>query len=135
MRYFSGSEKETEKLGEEFAKGLHKNSVVAFYGDLGAGKTAFIRGICRHFGVTGVHSPTFGLLNEYAASIPIYHFDAYRIDADGWYDSGFDEYLEAGGICLIEWSENIELPPCNEVHISGSGDEVREIVIKKEGEE
>lgn len=134
MRYISHSEAETEKIGEEFAEYLGANSVVAFFGDLGAGKTAFIRGICRRLGVKSVHSPTFGLLNEYEGRIPIYHFDAYRIDADGWYDAGFDEYLEAGGICLIEWAENIELPPCNEVHISGSGDDAREIVIKKEGE-
>ena len=132
MIFYSDSEEKTEKLGEEFAKDLHKNSVVAFYGDLGAGKTAFIRGVCRYFGVTNVHSPTFGLVNEYEADMPIYHFDAYRIDADGWHDSGFDEYLDAGGICLIEWSENIELPPCSEVHITGSGDMVREIEIIKE---
>ena len=107
MEFDSYSEKDTEKIGEEFARNLKKGDVIALFADIGCGKTVITKGIAKVFG-NRAYSPTFALMNEYEGSIPIYHFDAYRIDADGWLDSGFDEYLFGNGICIIEWAENIE---------------------------
>ena len=108
MNFISHSEKETEKIGFDFAGELKKGDIIAFYGDLGVGKTAFIRGVAEFFGVTETQSPTFTIVNEYEGSITLYHFDAYRITSDDWMNCGFDEYLFGNGICLIEWAENVE---------------------------
>lgn len=109
MTFVSKSESETECFAAEFAKTLKGGSVVAFEGDLGAGKTAFSRGVAKALNSRdSVSSPTFAIVNEYDADIPIFHFDMYRIETLGeLYSIGFFEYLERGGICLIEWSENI----------------------------
>ena len=90
------------------SSGLKPGDVIAFYGDLGAGKTAFTKGVCTYFGIEDVHSPTFTIVNEYNGDVTVYHFDAYRIDGDSWINGGFDEYLFAGGICVIEWAENLD---------------------------
>lgn len=113
MKYISNSEHDTYNLGAKLAQELKKGDVIAFYGDLGAGKTAFTKGICSHFGIDDVHSPTFTIVNEYNGSLTVYHFDAYRIDGDSWLNGGFDEYLYNDGICVIEWAENLDgiLPP------------------------
>lgn len=108
MKHFSESEKDTYNLGFSFASGLKKGDVVAFYGELGAGKTAFTKGICAYFNIKDVHSPTFTIVNEYDGDEKIYHFDAYRIDDDGFLNGGFDEYLYGDGICIIEWAENLK---------------------------
>lgn len=101
---------ETEKAGREFAANLKEGDVVAFYGGLGMGKTAFIRGVAQGLCVTDhVSSPTFALVHEYRGRLPLYHFDMYRVTSwEDLYSTGFFDYLEAGGICAVEWSENIE---------------------------
>lgn len=108
MKYVSESEKDTYNLGFSFASRLKRGDVVAFYGELGVGKTAFTKGICAYFKIQDVHSPTFTIVNEYDGEEIIYHFDAYRIDDDGFINGGFDEYLYGDGICIIEWAENLK---------------------------
>lgn len=107
--FVSDSEKQTEQFAERFAKTLSRGDVVAFEGTLGAGKTAFTRGLAKGLNcIDGVSSPTFAIVNEYDGDIPLFHFDMYRIETLGeLYSIGFFEYLERGGICAIEWSENI----------------------------
>ncbi|MEE1279793.1 MAG: tRNA (adenosine(37)-N6)-threonylcarbamoyltransferase complex ATPase subunit type 1 TsaE [Oscillospiraceae bacterium] len=107
--FVSNSERETEQFAESFAKRLSRGSVIAFEGTLGAGKTAFTRGLARGLNSRdSVSSPTFAIVNEYDGEIPLFHFDMYRIETLGeLYSIGFFEYLERGGICAIEWSENI----------------------------
>lgn len=107
MKYQSESEQDTFKIGYDLAGTLKKGDIIAFFGDLGAGKTAFTKGICSYFGISDVHSPTFTIVNEYYGDITVYHFDAYRINEESWIDGGFDEYLDNGGICVIEWAENL----------------------------
>ncbi|MBE6789013.1 MAG: tRNA (adenosine(37)-N6)-threonylcarbamoyltransferase complex ATPase subunit type 1 TsaE [Ruminococcaceae bacterium] len=109
QEFVSYSEKETENFAKEFAKTLKAGDVVAFEGDLGAGKTAFVRGMAGGLDCSdSVCSPTFAIVNEYDGKIPVFHFDMYRIETLGeLYSIGFFEYLERGGICAIEWSENI----------------------------
>lgn len=114
MEYLSHNTEETEALGEQLAGRLHAGDVIAYLGDLGAGKTAFTRGLARGLGCTGrVTSPTFTIVNEYEGRLPLFHFDMYRLgDADELFDIGWDEYLSRGGVCAVEWSERItgEIP-------------------------
>ena len=107
--FISNGERETEQFAENLAKTLSRGAVIAFEGGLGAGKTAFTRGLARGLGCTdSVSSPTFAIVNEYAGDIPLFHFDMYRVETLGeLYSIGFFEYLEKGGICAIEWSENV----------------------------
>lgn len=114
--YLSHAPEDTERIGAQFAATLHAGDVVAFTGDLGAGKTAFSRGILRGLGHAGrVTSPTFAIVSEYhTEKADVAHFDMYRIlDLDALWELGFDEYLDGRRIVLIEWSENITdaLPP------------------------
>lgn len=110
MSTYCANEAQTEKLGEIFAKTVFPGDVVAMRGDLGAGKTAFCRGLARGLGYTGrVTSPTYSLVNEYEGEVPMFHFDLYRLSsADELYDLGLEEYLDRGGICVMEWSERVE---------------------------
>lgn len=110
MIFHTKSAAETEALGERLAKALRGGEVIAYTGDLGAGKTAFTRGLARGLGVSGeVSSPTFALVHEHSGKIPLYHFDMFRVDSwDDLYSTGFFDYLESGGVLVIEWSENIE---------------------------
>lgn len=105
------SEAETEGLGAEFGKKLKPNAVVCFFGNLGAGKTTFIKGLARgaaEIPQEQVSSPTFVYLNIYNGSQTIYHFDLYRLqDSDEFLNMGFDDYFYAGGISCVEWSEKI----------------------------
>ena len=114
MEYISHNVTETEAIGEALAKMLKSGDVVAYYGDLGAGKTAFTRGLARGLGCTGrVSSPTFTIVNEHEGRMPLFHFDMYRLsDADELFDIGWDDYLSRGGVCAVEWSERIteEIP-------------------------
>lgn len=105
----SNSAAETEQIGERLAKTLHGTEVIALFGGLGMGKTAFTRGLARGLGVTdGVSSPTFALVNEYHGTVSVYHFDMYRVQSwDDLYSTGFFDYLD-NGVLVIEWSENIE---------------------------
>ena len=110
MRILTQSPEETEKLGERVSAVLRGGEVLALFGPMGMGKTAFTRGIAKGLGVKeGVSSPTFALVHEYAGRIPIYHFDMFRVTSwDDLYSTGFFDYLETEGILVIEWSENIE---------------------------
>lgn len=129
-KIISHSAEETEKIGFEIAKRLNGNEVIALFGGLGMGKTAFTRGLSRGLGVDcGVSSPTFALVNEYSGKYNIYHFDMYRVSTwDDLYSTGFFDYLETG-VLVIEWSENIEgALPDNAIRISiskGSSDNER----------
>ena len=109
MRILTQSPEETEKLGERVSAVLRGGEVLALFGPMGMGKTAFTRGIAKGLGVKeGVSSPTFALVHEYAGRIPIYHFDMFRVTSwDDLYSTGFFDYLETEGILVIEWSENI----------------------------
>jgi tRNA threonylcarbamoyladenosine biosynthesis protein TsaE len=109
MVYESHSAQQTENIGAEFACALPRGSVVAFRGGLGAGKTAFIRGMVRGLGIDEyVTSPTFTIVNEYLGPVPVFHFDMYRLSGeDELFDIGWEDYLCRGGICCVEWSENV----------------------------
>lgn len=108
--YYSANETETEKIGADFAAALPGGTVVAMYGDLGAGKTAFVRGMARGMGLNcRVNSPTFTIVNEYLGERELIHFDMYRLDsADELYDIGWEDYLSRGAVCVVEWSEKVE---------------------------
>jgi tRNA threonylcarbamoyladenosine biosynthesis protein TsaE len=136
MLVYSQSTDETINAGYHLGKNLPKNSIVCFFGDLGAGKTTFIRGLTTGADPTRipqVSSPTFVYLNIYKGIIPIYHFDLYRLqDVDEFLSMGFYEYFSAGGICCIEWSERIYdlLPPqCIQVTLKHISENVRQITI------
>ena len=132
--FLSNSAIETENLARKFSSKLKGNEVIAFYGDLGAGKTAFTRGVADFFGLKDeVSSPTFALVNEYSSEkAKIYHFDMYRINTlEDLESTGFFDYL-GRGIILVEWSENIKeyLPEdLIEIKISKTGENSREIEI------
>lgn len=110
MEYQSDCPSQTEQLGAVLSALLPPGSVVAFTGDLGAGKTAFVRGMAAGLGVPGrVTSPTFTIVNEYEGGrLPLFHFDLYRLSSAGeLFDIGWEDYLARGGICAVEWSERI----------------------------
>jgi len=109
MVYRTESAAQTEALGRELGAKLRPGSVVAFRGGLGMGKTAFTRGLAQGLGCTGrVTSPTFTIVNEYRGNIPLFHFDMYRLDSsDALFDIGWEDYLDRGGVCAVEWSENV----------------------------
>lgn len=110
MEYLSHSPEETERIGETLGKTLRPGSVVAYRGGLGMGKTAFTRGLARGLGCAGrVTSPTFTIVNEYSGTVPLFHFDMYRLgSSDELFDIGWEDYLARGGVCAVEWSENVE---------------------------
>ena len=110
MEYLSHSPEETEAFGCRLAQSLKGGTVIACRGGLGMGKTALTRGIAEGLGYEGrVTSPTFTIVNEYRAPIPVFHFDMYRLeDSDALFDIGWEDYLERGGVCVVEWSENVE---------------------------
>lgn len=111
MDYLTHNEIETEALGETLARRLGPGDVVAYRGDLGAGKTAFTRGLARGLGCTGrVTSPTFTVVNEYEGGrLPLFHFDMYRLgSSEELFGIGWEDYLARGGVCAVEWSENVE---------------------------
>jgi len=131
MEYISKSSKQTEEIAFEYAKTLKKGDVVAFYGDLGAGKTAFIKGVARYFGFEGVTSPTYAYLNVYGDII--FHYDCYRLsDGEDAERLGLTDYFGGENICLIEWAENIEdvLPDnIKTVTIQKISDNERKIIL------
>ena len=136
MEYVSNSPAETEALGAALAGRLKPGAVVAFSGDLGAGKTAFVRGMARGLGIPErVTSPTFTIVNEYEGGrLPLFHFDMYRLgSADELFDIGWEDYLRRGGVCAVEWSENIAgalEPDAVRVDIRrGSSDQERVITV------
>ena len=124
--FISHSANETEDIGYELGSRLKSGDVVAMFGEMGAGKTAFVRGLARGMDFNGeVSSPTFALVHEYPARQMLYHFDMYRITTwDDLYSTGFFDYLESGGVLVIEWSENIENAlPDNSIRVEISKNE------------
>ena len=113
MIYLTKSPAETEAIGAALASSLEerglKRAFIAMRGEMGVGKTAFTRGFASHFGINGIKSPTYTIVNEHVGRVKIFHFDMYRItDGDDLYSIGYDDYIEADGYCIAEWSENIE---------------------------
>ena len=110
MTFLTRSAAETEQLGAALARHLKPGSVIAYRGDLGAGKTAFTRGLARGLGIPDpVTSPTYTIVNEYLnGRLPLFHFDMYRIgDSEELFDLGWEDYLARDGVCAVEWSENV----------------------------
>lgn len=134
MTYISSSVEATEQLGASLARILSPGDIVAFTGELGAGKTAFIRGMAVGLGLDfRVTSPTYTIVNEYPGAIPLFHFDLYRLGgSDELYDIGWEDYISRGGICAVEWSERAvdELSGCITVNISRLSDDERSIIIE-----
>lgn len=137
----SRNEAETESIGAQLAEHLQPGDVVALRGGLGMGKTAFVRGLARGLGCPGrVTSPTFTIVNEYEGGrLPLFHFDLYRIqDAGELFDLGWEDYLDRGGVCAVEWSERVwdALPPGTvtvTLERSGESDSQRRMIIDIEG--
>ena len=123
------TEQETEALGRRLVRALPVPSFVALYGDLGAGKTALVRGMGGEVGTSEVRSPTFTIVHEYETSPRLIHFDAYRLgDAEELFAIGFEEYLAQDAILVLEWAERVPEALPNErleIFLSGSGDEPR----------
>lgn len=135
MIYLSDSEAQTEDIGARFAASIPDGSVVAFYGELGSGKTAFVRGMARGMGIDApVSSPTFTIVNEYEGARRLFHFDMYRLgSADELYGIGWVDYLAREGVCAVEWSENVaEAFDGSEITVrfEKTGDESRRIIIE-----
>ena len=138
--FISNSPADTKQIALQLAKNLSGGDVIAFYGDLGMGKTCFVNGLAEGLGFCGeVSSPTFAIINEYlGGDLPLYHFDMYRVS--GWedlYSTGVFDYIDEGGVIAAEWSENIEAAlPDNTIYveINKIDDTTREIIITQKGE-
>ena len=134
MEFITNSPLETEKVGEALGKVLKPGSILAYAGDLGAGKTAFTRGLARGLGAAEqVTSPTYTIVNEYLTGrMPLFHFDMYRLScADDLWDIGWEDYLDRNGVCAVEWSENVTeaMEGAITVCIQKLGEEMRKITI------
>ena len=134
MQFITNAPEETEALGEKLAKLLRPGTVLAYLGDLGAGKTAFTRGLVRGLGCREtVTSPTYTIVNEYLGGrLPLFHFDMYRLtSSDDLWDIGWEDYLDRQGVCAVEWSENVPeaMAGALTVRIEKLGDSVRRITI------
>ena len=135
MTYITHSPEETENLGEALGRRLPAGTVLAYRGELGAGKTAFTRGLARGLGFTEpVTSPTYTIVNEYLGGrLPLFHFDMYRLrSSDDLWDIGWEDYLDRGGVCAVEWSENVAdaLEDAVTVTIRKLSDTAREITLE-----
>lgn len=139
--YESYSYEDTMNIAKDVADIFQGGEFVAMYGDLGAGKTAFVQGVAKALGINAhVTSPTFTIVNEYDGRLPLYHFDVYRIcDAYEMYEIGFDEYIGSNGVCIVEWAELIEeLFPSEYLKITilkdeSKGLDYRKFIIEKRG--
>ena len=135
MAILTNKESETVNEGEKLGRLLKPGAVVALYGKLGAGKTAFTRGVAAGLGIdTIVSSPTFTIVNEYPGSIPLFHFDMYRLEGESeLFDIGWDDYQDRGGVCIVEWSEKVPgafSPDTIIVKIENLGDNLRRLEIE-----
>ena len=135
MTFTTNSPLETEALGAALAERLQPGTVIAYRGDLGAGKTAFTRGLARGLGyLEPVTSPTYTIVNEYLGGrLPLFHFDMYRLrSSDDLFDIGWEDYLERGGVCAVEWSENVAdaMEDAIFITIEKTGDESRRITVE-----
>ena len=135
MEFITNSPAETEKIGQALGKNIKPGTVIAYRGDLGAGKTAFTRGLAKGLGSAEmVTSPTYTIVNEYLGGrMPLFHFDMYRLhSSDDLWDIGWEDYLERNGVCAVEWSENVadalEDPVVITIH--KLGEESRQIIIE-----
>jgi len=138
MTIITNNESETILEGKKLGQTLLPGAVVALYGDLGAGKTAFTRGLAAGLGIdVCVSSPTFTIVNEYDGKIPLFHFDMYRLENESeLYDIGWDDYQERGGVCAVEWSEKVPgafLTETIVVKIENLGEESRRLEISSGG--
>lgn len=139
MEYISNSYDDTQKIAADFSKELKPGDVICMYGDLGAGKTAFVQGLAKGLGIQEpITSPTFTIVNEYSGRLMLYHFDVYRIaDSDEMFEIGYDEYIDGDGVCVIEWPQLISdiLPKQRyEITISkdyNESDDYRKIKIER----
>jgi tRNA threonylcarbamoyladenosine biosynthesis protein TsaE len=129
------SEEETSAAGEQFAARLHAGDVVLLHGDLGAGKTAFVRGVARGIGAPAddVSSPTFTIIQEYRGRLALHHVDLYRLTPAEVEDLGLDELFEGGSVLAIEWAERWVQAPAGAwvVRIAHQGDTERRIIIER----
>lgn len=137
MQFITNSPRETEELAQKLAASLRPGTVIAYKGDLGAGKTAFTRGLARGLGISDpVTSPTYTIVNEYlSGKMPLFHFDMYRLSSsDDLFDIGWEDYLERGGVCAVEWSENVADAMENAIFITieKTGEESRRITVEGE---
>ena len=135
MEFITNSPAETEQIGAALGKILPAGAILAYRGDLGAGKTAFTRGLARGLGYAEpVTSPTYTIVNEYLGGrLPLFHFDMYRLgSSDDLWDIGWEDYLERGGVCAVEWSENVDEAMENAIYVTihKTGEESRRIVIE-----
>ena len=135
MEFITHSPEETEKIGAALGRVIPAGTVIAYCGDLGAGKTAFTRGLARGLGCTEqVTSPTYTIVNEYLSGrAPLFHFDMYRLrSADDLWDIGWEDYLDRNGVCAVEWSENVReaLEDAMTVRIDKLGDDTRRITLE-----
>ena len=135
MEFITHSPAETEKIGAALGRVIPAGTVIAYEGDLGAGKTAFTRGLARGLGCAEqVTSPTYTIVNEYLSGrCPLFHFDMYRLhSADDLWDIGWDDYLDRNGVCAVEWSENVRdaLEDPVIVRIEKIGDDSRRITLE-----
>ena len=135
MEFITNSPQETENLGAALGRILNPGTLLAYRGDLGAGKTAFTRGLARGLGYKEpVTSPTYTIVNEYLGGrLPLFHFDMYRLaSSDDLWDIGWEDYLERGGVCAVEWSENVDDAMENAVYVTihKTGEESRRIEIE-----
>ena len=135
MIYLTNSPEETEAVGAALARQLNSGAVIAYRGDLGAGKTAFTRGLARGLGYTGlVTSPTYTIVQEYLGGrLPLFHFDMYRLSSsDDLWDIGWEDYLDRGGVCAVEWSENVEDAMENAIFVTieKTGEQSRRITVE-----
>ena len=134
MEYMSGSTEQTERIAARFAATLSPGVIVALRGPLGAGKTAFVRGMAAGLGVRGrVTSPTYTIVNEYYGEPSLFHFDLYRISGEQeLFDLGWQDYLDRGGICAVEWFERAFPDGYNgavTVELIRIDDDTRQIII------
>ena len=135
MEFITNSPAETENLGAALGKLLPAGTVLAYRGDLGAGKTAFTRGLARGLGCNElVTSPTYTIVNEYLGGrLPLFHFDMYRLrSSEDLWDIGWEDYLERGGVCAVEWSENVAdaLEDALTITIEKLGETARRITLE-----
>ena len=135
MQYITNSPEETEAIGTALGNIIKPGTVIAYRGDLGAGKTAFTRGLAKGLGCTEiVTSPTYTIVNEYLGGrIPLFHFDMYRLRcSDDLFDIGWEDYLDRGGVCAVEWSENVDDAMEDAVYITIEklGEDSRRITVE-----
>ena len=135
MQFTTNSPTQTEEIGAALGKIIEPGTVIAYRGDLGAGKTAFTRGLAKGLGCSEiVTSPTYTIVNEYLGGrIPLFHFDMYRLrSSDDLFDIGWEDYLDRGGVCAVEWSENVDdaMEDALYITIEKLGEDARRITIE-----